>query len=254
MTEINDNTTRRTLPDPNRLIEALTNDLTTLAGASEGETPTRLFTASQQTLRAEEKQLGEVQKAAAQQRREQVKARAEARIEAVTTQATTLKNRVENRETDITAPLKGGFVVAGRVIDAESGVGLSGIVVRVMERDPLKDDVLGNTRTDDLGYYRLEYTRKDFRGLFEGKPETYIEVLDENGNEIYTSDRSFRHKAGKVEILNAAIDGSKVPGRLEQGTRNEEVVKRQVQVLEQRAVSLQQRLATRTGTGFRRSE
>ncbi len=254
MTETNENAKKRSLPDPGRLIEALTNDLTALAGASEGETPTRLFTASQQTLRVEEKQLGVVQKATVKQREQQVKTRAEALIQSVTKEAATLKNRVETRKTETTAPLKGGFVVAGRVVDAETGVGLSDVHIRALDRDILKDDLLGETRTDDLGYYRLEYTRKDFRDLFEGKPEVYIEVLDNDGNTLYTSDQSFRHKAGKVEILDAAVDGSKLPGSLNRSARTEHLVQTRIEELEQQAKVIDQRLDARLGTAFKQGE
>jgi hypothetical protein len=42
-------------------------------------------------------------------------------------------------------------------------------------------------------------------------PETFVRVLDEEGEALFTSDQSFRHQAGEVEVIDAAIEGSRVP-------------------------------------------
>lgn len=102
------------------------------------------------------------------------------------------------------------FVVAGRVTDEATGSGLPRVRVRAIDLDRRRDDLLGEVRTDALGYYRLEYRAADFRERDEN-PETYIQVLDEEGEVLFTSTRSFVQKAGKSAFIPAAVDGARVP-------------------------------------------
>jgi hypothetical protein len=121
-------------------------------------------------------------------------------------------------EPPVVSPEKGKFLVSGRVIDKASGMGLPHVTVRAFDLDRKYSDLLGTVRTDEFGYYRITYSEKDFKDLFDKKPEVYIEVLDqEEGKQIYTSPKSFIHKAGKVEIIDAHVDGTKVPSSLALG-------------------------------------
>ncbi len=162
-------------------------------------------------------QLQALRKQAASQRVAQLEARTRAAARPLEASRERLEKGPEQRAEELAAPVEGGFVVYGRVVDAESGGALAGVRVEVLDRDPLHDDLLGEVRTDALGFYRLEYRRRDFRDLFERRPETYIRVVDEAGETLFTSDRSFRHKAGKVAAIHAAVDGSRVPEALERG-------------------------------------
>lgn len=100
---------------------------------------------------------------------------------------------------------KGGFVVTGRIVDEQEGLGLPNVVVKAFDMDRKYDDLLGETRTDANGYYTIEYSAKTFKDVFDEQPETYIEVLNSDGENIYTSARSFVHKAGEKETINASV-------------------------------------------------
>lgn len=79
------------------------------------------------------------------------------------------------------------WVVSGRVTNSE-GTGLSKLIVSIYDKDLIFDDRLGQTSTDQNGYYTLNYRTKDFRDLIERKPDIYLKVLDQQGK-TYTRQR-----------------------------------------------------------------
>jgi hypothetical protein len=128
------------------------------------------------------------------------------------------KKRLEQagKTTPPVVPTKEGiFIVRGRIVDQNEKIGLPNVVVKAFDMDRKYDDQLGSTLTDENGYYAIEYSAKEFKDVFDKQPETYIEVLDGDGNTLYTSPRSFVHKAGFVEEINATIDGRRVANQLE---------------------------------------
>jgi len=106
---------------------------------------------------------------------------------------------------------KDRFVVAGRVMDKATGVGLPNLKVNAFDLDRKYDDRLGITRTDALGYFRIEYTSADFKDFGDKMPETYIEIIGEDGGVLFTSPKSFVQKAGKTKFIDAPVDGEKAP-------------------------------------------
>jgi hypothetical protein len=128
------------------------------------------------------------------------------------------KKRLEQagKTTPPVVPTKEGmFIVRGRIVDANEKIGLPNVVVKAFDMDRKYDDQLGSTLTDENGYYAIAYSAKDFKDVFDNQPETYIAVLDGDGNTLYTSPRSFVHKAGVVEEIDAAIDGQRIANQLE---------------------------------------
>ena len=111
------------------------------------------------------------------------------------------------------------YIIAGRVVDKASRVGLSNIKVSAFDLDRKYDDRLGSTRTDALGYFRIDYSADDFKDLGDKTPETYIEVIGEDGQVVYTSKKSFIQKAGKSEYLEVKLKGEDVPRSLAQGRK-----------------------------------
>ncbi len=100
------------------------------------------------------------------------------------------------------------WVVRGRVTD-DGGTGLPDLIVTVHDKDFLFDDRLGQAKTDQNGYYSLSYRTEDFRDLIERKPDIYIDVMNKEGRQLYTSKRAIRYEAGRVEIINAVISSPK---------------------------------------------
>src|SRR5919107_3062608 len=65
------------------------------------------------------------------------------------------------RETRRPEPELGGWMVGGRVVDAE-GRPVSGARVHVFDKDTDSDDLLGKARTDDYGYFEVVYKKEKF--------------------------------------------------------------------------------------------
>lgn len=132
------------------------------------------------------------------------------------------------------------FIVAGQVTDQASGNGLPYVRIRAFDLDRRYDDLLGETRTDALGYYRLEYDLADFDELDE-KPETYIEVLDDNEEVLFTSTKSFVQKAGQSLFIASVVDGERVPASRRLSKKVAHTVERRQQDLARRHRTLEYR-------------
>jgi hypothetical protein len=148
------------------------------------------------------------------------------------------------REETLTG-VEGKFVVAGRIVD-ESGTGLPDVRVSAFDLDRKYDDLLGETRTNMMGYYRLEYDESDFEDLPDETPETYIEVLDEEGEQLYTSAKSFFYKADEVEVIDASVDASTLPRIQALGEIVSRAIEDQIANLEDRKQVLDSRTSLRS--------
>jgi hypothetical protein len=235
-----------------RAMSRLTGTLRDLAGkaAAPGKTratPRELFDDAVSAVREAAQEVQAVQQEARVVRRAQLQARTEALLQPLAVRKEGLQQRRERRKEEVTAGVEDAFVVAGRVLDADTGDGLAGvhILVRERDRDPDQDDVLGETWTDEQGFYRKVYHPADFNAVFDKQPETYIHVLDAEGNVLFTSDRSFRHKAGAVEVINAAVDGSKVPGSQARSRTADRIAEAEIETIDQHQAVLNSRLAAR---------
>ena len=97
------------------------------------------------------------------------------------------------------------WIVQGAVTD-EKGVGIERLIVSLYDKDWLFDDILGTTTTDRSGYFRIMYRTKAFRDLFEERPDLYLKVTDDQGNERFTSKEAVRVEAGRVETFHVTIE------------------------------------------------
>jgi hypothetical protein len=108
----------------------------------------------------------------------------------------------EGRDDPVAQP--GVWTVRGRVAD-QSGKGLGNLIVSLYDKDYIFDDRLGQAETDDKGEFEISYRTEDFRDLIERKPDIYVKVFDQEGNELYSSKKKFRFASGRVEIVNVVI-------------------------------------------------
>ncbi len=102
------------------------------------------------------------------------------------------------------------FQVTGRVYEAESGLGLPNLFVKAFDKDLFKDDELGETYTNNEGYFEIQYSEKDFKDLFEGvNPDLYIVVkTPDRSTVLYTNKKNYRHEASNRENFEVAIPRS----------------------------------------------
>ena len=65
------------------------------------------------------------------------------------------------------------------------------------------------TVTDSEGKFEINYTEKDFKGMFEGEPDLYIVIkTGDRVNTLYNSEKNIRHRAKRHENFDIGIPKS----------------------------------------------
>ncbi len=77
------------------------------------------------------------------------------------------------------------FVVKGHVSYANS---MPYAIVRAFDKDLRKEELLGEAKTDPQGYYEIHYSPEQFRRPEKGNADLRVCVVDENGNELVSSE------------------------------------------------------------------
>lgn len=100
------------------------------------------------------------------------------------------------------------YKVTGRIREAESGLGVPNLIVKVLDKDWRLDDELGGARTDAAGKFAVAYEEEDFRDLrLEREPDLYLVVrTPDNARVLYSSADQVRQEAGKAEHYEIEID------------------------------------------------
>ena len=112
------------------------------------------------------------------------------------------------------------FKITGKVKVAETGVGLSGLLVKAYDKDILFDDLLGSAVTRVGGGFDIVSEMKDFRDFFDVKPDIYLKVYTRDGEkEIHATKEGIRWNAGRVEDFEVLIPFKEIGN----GTRSENV-------------------------------
>ncbi|GET39232.1 transthyretin-like family protein [Microseira wollei] len=99
------------------------------------------------------------------------------------------------------------WLVFGRVLDA-NGNPVSGVRVRIFDRDRIFDDLLGITETDEYGDFAITYHERDFAEPGEGLPELYLMLSDTEGNLLYSSRDNIRYNPGRAEYFEILLPSS----------------------------------------------
>ena len=112
------------------------------------------------------------------------------------------------------------FRITGQVREEESGRGVSGLMIRAYDKDLIYDDLLGSTTTDENGRFKILYAEKDFRELFEKKPDIYLAIYAVPGRLILDTEEAIRWNVDAHEHFEFEIDrktlGDAAPGRTNQ--------------------------------------
>lgn len=98
------------------------------------------------------------------------------------------------------------FKITGNVREKESGLGVRGLMIRAYDKDLLFDDLLGTAITDDEGYFEVVYSEKDFRELFERKPDIYLSVYAPPWRLLIETTDAVRWAASEHEHFELEID------------------------------------------------
>lgn len=201
-------------------------------------------------------QIEAVVRAENDQVRAQLTAQYKARTDALKAVVEQRQRRLEAfavRQRQAVPAQEGKFILAGRITETASGFGLPNVRVRTFDRDRKIDVLARETRTDALGYYRIEFNKADIEGLGKRRPYTFIEVLDSDDKAIFTSNESFLGKVGQSKFVAASVSGSKVPESLALGSKINRSVKLQQKDFERRGRVFELRADVRLEEEVRRA-
>ncbi len=98
------------------------------------------------------------------------------------------------------------FKITGNVREKESGMGIRGLIICAYDKDLLYDDLLGTAVTDSEGSFEVLYTEKEFRELFERKPDIYLSVYAPPWRLLMDTTASVRWGASEREHFKLEID------------------------------------------------
>lgn len=99
------------------------------------------------------------------------------------------------------------YSVSGRITDYQSAAPLNGLKVKAYDKDFFRQQILGESRTDENGNYEIRFSRSDFSGPLielERHPDIFI-VVYENGDELYSTTSSVVVNAETHTTIDAAI-------------------------------------------------
>ncbi len=106
------------------------------------------------------------------------------------------------------------FKISGIVREKETRRPIPGLLVRALDRDLFFTDVLGNATTDVNGRFVLGYQAKDFRELFDRRPDIFLEIYGSatardpgrpGDRPIFSSRNAVRVNAGRHEFFTIEI-------------------------------------------------
>lgn len=91
------------------------------------------------------------------------------------------------------------FSIEGIIRGEQSGKGLVGLKVRALDKDAGTDDVLGIVNTDADGRFSINYNESDFDAKSDTLPDLYLQVENEKGQIVYTTEAKVRFGATWAE-------------------------------------------------------
>lgn len=106
------------------------------------------------------------------------------------------------------------FKITGRIYEAQSRAGIPNLVVEAFDKDILKNDFLGQTKTNNNGDFEITYSEADFKKKFEkfeGNPDLYVVVKTPDLSTIlHTSEKNLRPDASTNEHFDIALSQATV--------------------------------------------
>lgn len=95
------------------------------------------------------------------------------------------------------------YKLIGRATTKEDNEAISGLRVQLWDKDIGNvDEFLGETMTDELGEFTIEFKDEDFTHWgVEEKPDLYLIVTNKNGVVVYNSEEKVMWEAKEEEII-----------------------------------------------------
>ena len=97
------------------------------------------------------------------------------------------------------------YEILGRVVEAQSGKGVPGVVVAAYDKDLVFDDFLGEVLSTVTGDFHIVYDQSRFSSPFDRKPDLYLRVKTLAGQELLNTKAEARKNASPREELQVAL-------------------------------------------------
>ena len=97
---------------------------------------------------------------------------------------------VEPEPTPADPPESDGFIVFGKILNANK-LPVEGCTVRAFDRELRSEQLLGETRTDSKGSYKITYTKKQFKRAEKGAADLVVRAFNPVGTMLVMSDILF---------------------------------------------------------------
>ena len=102
----------------------------------------------------------------------------------------------------------GTYRVSGTILEEASGSPIDGLRVRAYDKDFFREQLLGDGYTDEDGRYEIAFDRDDFTGpllRLERHPDIFIVVFEQDGQQVYSTERSIVVEAGRDTTIDLRI-------------------------------------------------
>ena len=97
------------------------------------------------------------------------------------------------------------YEIFGRVVEAQSGKGIPGVVIAAYDKDPVFDDFLGEVLSTVTGDFHIVYDESKFSSPFDRKPDIYVKVKTLAGQELLNTKDGTRKNASAHEEMKVAL-------------------------------------------------
>src|SRR6185436_1348606 len=120
-------------------------------------------------------------------------------------EAKAMKNQTSSTKRSINKKSEDTYVVKG-IVHTDSAP-LKRVLVKAFDQDVAREDLLGETTTDQEGHYAIAYTTAQFRRTTKevGGPDLIVHVYDAEGQIIAKSKRKRNARAEEIIDLIAKI-------------------------------------------------
>lgn len=81
----------------------------------------------------------------------------------------------------------------------------AGVTVSLYDKEHIYDEVLGTVKTDSNGEFSLAYSQAEMKALFAEQPELYFKVLDEQGEQLFSSRKTLKVAEQDRQELNITV-------------------------------------------------
>lgn len=136
---------------------------------------------------------------------------------------------------------KNAFVIAGKVVDAESMVGLPGLLIKIVKNRCKEQEVLTESRTDPFGNFTGTISPDNLDDKNCGKKVLTFLVFSDPKTLVHSEDKPMQIKRGKVEHVTLAIPcGANISDRLEGGKAVRDSVEKDAEVVSLRLTNMRE--------------